>query len=100
MGANVRWQGIVLIGHHGSTLIAEDCRHRGIQLDWQSQQIGKLFDEIDKRVLRQPGLIRADLSGKITSSRLIVFEVHSLTLTAMSLNARAGYLHKIEKLDH
>jgi hypothetical protein len=72
----VRWQGILIDHHHGMTLIAEDCRRRGIDVqEWPFAS--------DLR-WRGPGIVRVDVSGLITvEGRLSVSDVHRIEFQSL-----------------
>jgi hypothetical protein len=80
----VRWRGVLLDADpHGLTLIAEDCRRRGITIQqWPSDSA---LARVRERSWREPGVIRVDVSGLITSARVLsVSQVHSIEFQPMS----------------
>ena len=83
-GASVRWQGVLLDATpHGMALIAIDCRRRGITIG--SMPDVPMVNAAVSRAWREPGLIRIDVTGKITSERkLLATTVHSVVFQSMS----------------
>jgi hypothetical protein len=80
----VRWQGILIDATpHGLALIAEDCRRRGITIkQWPSD---KALNKVVLRTWREPGIIRVDVSGRITQDgQLAVSKVHRIEFEPMS----------------
>ena len=94
-GSHVRWSGIVIMGAHRTVLVAEGCQRRGIPLDWRSARVEKLFEEVEQKSWRASGFIKADISGKITPNRLIVSEVHHLTLMPMSFETKTHHMKSL-----
>lgn len=74
--------------HHGFGLVAEDCS-RMIALDgWNDAPGGELLNDALERTQLTPGLLRANLSGKIIGDeermRLWVTRVHRVGFEPMS----------------
>jgi hypothetical protein len=72
---------------HGYVLIAEDCQHRGIPIDWRSARSGPLLEEALRQELRERGLIRVEVSGKIAGRKLLVSDVRRITVIPMNYDA-------------
>jgi hypothetical protein len=72
---------------HGYVLVAEDCQRRGIAIDWRSARSGPLLEEALRRELRERGLIRVEVSGKIAGRRLLVSDVRRITVIPMNYDA-------------
>lgn len=96
-GVDVHWRGIVIgTFEHGFVLISENCLRRGIQLgDWPSTPSGDLLEETLRREWREPGLVRVGVSGKIAGRRLLVQEIHAVSLVPMSEDARRKHLRSL-----
>lgn len=84
----VRWQGVLLhTGNHGMAFVADDCRRRGITIkQWPENAPDEAaLNQVARQRWRQPGIIRVDVSGRITSDRaLAVSEVHRIQFERMS----------------
>lgn len=84
----VRWQGILLDATpHGLTLIADDCRRRGINIkEWSENPSHEAaLNQVTRRGWRESGIIRVDLSGRITQDgQLAVSDVHRIQFEPMT----------------
>jgi hypothetical protein len=77
---------------HGYVLIADNCQRRGIRLDWQTGQSGELLAETLRREWGEPGIVRAEVSGKIAGGYLIVKDVHRVVLISMTDRRQKDYM--------
>lgn len=88
----VRWQGILLdASPHGLSLIAENCQRRGINIQRlpDSAPDEAALNQVLRRGWREPGIIRVDVSGRITSGRtLAVSKVHRVQFEPMNEQQR------------
>lgn len=88
-GVTVEWSGVVQgTFQHGFGLVAEDCS-RMIPLDgWYDAPGGDALTRALEQSQLQPGLLRADVSGKIIGEgdrgRLWVTRVHRLRFQRMT----------------
>lgn len=88
-GATVRWKGpVVGTFHHGFAMIAEDCQRRGISLDgWETAPGGEELDAALRQYISRPGLVRADVTGKILDNddrHLWITHVHGIDFRPMT----------------
>ena len=92
-GTNVRWMGTVMGSfEHGYLLIADKCQRRGIRLDWQTGQSGELLAETLRREWREPGIVRAEVSGKIADGYLLIKDVHRVVFIPMTPERERDYM--------
>jgi hypothetical protein len=95
-GSEVRWQGLVIgTPNHGYALITEDCQHRGIPLDWQTARSGHLLDETSRWDRRPEGLVRVDVSGRISHWGLVVSDVHRVVVIPMNFEAEKRHVRAL-----
>jgi|EndMetStandDraft_9_1072997.scaffolds.fasta_scaffold00034_12 hypothetical protein len=95
-GADVRWSGIIIgTFDHGFILVTEKCRHRGIPLDWRSDEAGHALEAPIRREWTEAGIIRASLSGRIAGQRLLVTKVHHVALFPMNEGAEREHMRAL-----
>ncbi|HWK35268.1 hypothetical protein [Sphingomonas sp.] len=94
-GKEIRWTGTVVgTSEHGHILIADKCRRRAIPLsDWRFTPSGALLTEALRKKWRQPGLVKVELSGKITERDLLVSRIYRARFIPMSSQAEHNYFH-------
>jgi hypothetical protein len=91
IGTEVRWQGVVVGTHqHGYGLTAENCERGFIRLmGVATAPGGRALESFFEPARLQPGVLRAAISGKITSADdgvpiLLISGVHSLNFEKMN----------------